>query len=145
MQLAHRASLKGLKKSYIHNSDPQSFRSTLSLVSQVLGTERVHLNPVPEALRADGGALHPRLLNLCAAARLGCCPPGPVFVVAGRFMANPYQGNWTTRQGSTGDAQVTSNGGARLAPQLTRRPDEPLIEDRAARGGVAVRACPSIC
>ncbi|MFC9907005.1 DUF6308 family protein [Rhodococcus sp. NPDC127593] len=35
-----------------------------SVVSQVLGTERSHLNPVREALRADGGALHHRLLSL---------------------------------------------------------------------------------
>nr|WP_231138045.1 DUF6308 family protein [Rhodococcus opacus] len=35
-----------------------------SVVSQVLGTERSHLNPVREALRADDGALHRRLLSL---------------------------------------------------------------------------------
>ncbi|WP_306303787.1 DUF6308 family protein [Rhodococcus wratislaviensis] len=35
-----------------------------SVVSQVLGTERAHLNPVREALRADDGALHYRLLSL---------------------------------------------------------------------------------
>ena len=31
---------------------------------QVLGTERAHLNPVREALRADDGALHHRLLSI---------------------------------------------------------------------------------
>ena len=35
-----------------------------SVVSQVLGTERAHLNPVREALRADDGALHRRLLSI---------------------------------------------------------------------------------
>ncbi|BAH55491.1 DUF6308 family protein [Rhodococcus opacus] len=35
-----------------------------SVVSQVLGTERAHLNPVREALRADDAALHHRLLNV---------------------------------------------------------------------------------
>ncbi|RYF87837.1 MAG: hypothetical protein EON95_21265 [Caulobacteraceae bacterium] len=35
-----------------------------SVVSQVLGTERSHLNPVREALRADDGALHNRLESL---------------------------------------------------------------------------------
>ena len=35
-----------------------------SVVSQVLGTERAHLNPVREALRADDGALHHRLLSI---------------------------------------------------------------------------------
>ncbi|ANS31121.1 hypothetical protein R1CP_32490 [Rhodococcus opacus] len=35
-----------------------------SVVSQVLGTERAHLNPVREALRADAGALHRRLLSI---------------------------------------------------------------------------------
>ncbi|ANS31285.1 hypothetical protein JOJ86_000382 [Rhodococcus percolatus] len=35
-----------------------------SVVSQVLGTERSHLNPVREALRADDGALHRRLLSI---------------------------------------------------------------------------------
>ncbi|KXF53529.1 hypothetical protein AXA44_44265 [Rhodococcus sp. SC4] len=34
------------------------------MVSQVLGTERSHLNPVREALRADDGALHHRLLSI---------------------------------------------------------------------------------
>ncbi|WP_368679965.1 DUF6308 family protein (plasmid) [Rhodococcus opacus] len=33
-------------------------------VSEVLGTERSHLNPVREALRADGAALHHRLLSI---------------------------------------------------------------------------------
>ena len=33
-------------------------------MSQVLGTERAHLNPVREALRADDGALHRRLLSI---------------------------------------------------------------------------------
>ncbi|WP_257016373.1 DUF6308 family protein [Rhodococcus sp. ACS1] len=35
-----------------------------SVVSQVLGTERAHLNPVREALRADDRALHHRLLSI---------------------------------------------------------------------------------
>ncbi|PBC47501.1 DUF6308 family protein [Rhodococcus sp. ACPA1] len=35
-----------------------------SVVSQVLGTERAHLNPVREALRADDAALHHRLLSI---------------------------------------------------------------------------------
>ncbi|WP_368680428.1 DUF6308 family protein (plasmid) [Rhodococcus opacus] len=35
-----------------------------SVVSQVLGTERAHLNPVREALRADDAALHRRLLSI---------------------------------------------------------------------------------
>ncbi|MDI9938774.1 DUF6308 family protein [Rhodococcus sp. IEGM 1351] len=35
-----------------------------SVVSEVLGTERAHLNPVREALRADDGALHHRLLSI---------------------------------------------------------------------------------
>ncbi|WP_249354700.1 DUF6308 family protein [Rhodococcus sp. USK13] len=35
-----------------------------SVVSEVLGTTRAHLNPVREALRADDGALHRRLLSL---------------------------------------------------------------------------------
>ena len=35
-----------------------------SVVSQVLGTARAHLNPVREALRADDGALHHRLLSI---------------------------------------------------------------------------------
>ncbi|ABG99049.1 conserved hypothetical protein (plasmid) [Rhodococcus jostii RHA1] len=35
-----------------------------SVVSEVLGTERAHLNPVREALRTDDGALHRRLLSL---------------------------------------------------------------------------------
>ena len=35
-----------------------------SVVSGVLGTERAHLNPVREALRADDGALHRRLLSI---------------------------------------------------------------------------------
>ena len=35
-----------------------------SVVSQVLGTERSHLNPVREALRADDGALHRRWLSI---------------------------------------------------------------------------------
>ncbi|GCE37841.1 hypothetical protein Rhow_000725 [Rhodococcus wratislaviensis] len=35
-----------------------------SVVSQVLGTERAHLNRVREALRADDAALHHRLLNI---------------------------------------------------------------------------------
>lgn len=34
------------------------------MVSRVLGTERAHLNPVREALRADGGALHRRLVSI---------------------------------------------------------------------------------
>ncbi|WP_371113116.1 DUF6308 family protein [Rhodococcus sp. JVH1] len=34
------------------------------VVSQVLGTERAHLNPVREALRADDAALHRRLLSI---------------------------------------------------------------------------------
>ncbi|WKN61062.1 DUF6308 family protein (plasmid) [Rhodococcus opacus] len=33
-------------------------------MSQVLGTERSHLNPIREALRADDGALHHRLLSI---------------------------------------------------------------------------------
>ena len=40
------------------------------MVSQVLGTERAHLNPVREALRADDGALHRRLLSLLGEAGL---------------------------------------------------------------------------
>ncbi|MFC9553854.1 hypothetical protein ACFTWF_23690 [Rhodococcus sp. NPDC056960] len=36
----------------------------------VVGTARAHLNPVREALRADDGALHGRLLKIRAAA--GC-------------------------------------------------------------------------
>jgi hypothetical protein len=40
------------------------------VVSQVLGTERAHLNPVREALRADDGALHHWLLSICAATGL---------------------------------------------------------------------------
>ncbi|WP_240960760.1 DUF6308 family protein [Rhodococcus sp. A14] len=35
-----------------------------SVVSGVLGTARAHLNPVREALRADDGALHRRLLSI---------------------------------------------------------------------------------
>nr|WP_237724221.1 DUF6308 family protein [Rhodococcus sp. DK17] len=35
-----------------------------SVVSQVLGAARAHLNPVREALRADDGALHHRLLSI---------------------------------------------------------------------------------
>ncbi|MDV6286638.1 DUF6308 family protein [Rhodococcus jostii] len=35
-----------------------------SVVSQVLGTERAHLNPVREALRAEDRALHHRLESL---------------------------------------------------------------------------------
>ncbi|MFD7011435.1 DUF6308 family protein [Rhodococcus jostii] len=35
-----------------------------SVVSQVLGTERAHLNPVREVLRADDAALHRRLLSI---------------------------------------------------------------------------------
>ena len=34
------------------------------MVSQVLGTERAHLNPVREAFRADDAALHHRLLSI---------------------------------------------------------------------------------
>ncbi|RYF61220.1 MAG: hypothetical protein EOO27_02890 [Comamonadaceae bacterium] len=34
------------------------------MVSEVLGTERSHLKPVREALRADEGALHHRLLSI---------------------------------------------------------------------------------
>ena len=34
------------------------------MVSQVLCTERAHLNPVREALRADDGALHRRLVSI---------------------------------------------------------------------------------
>ncbi|MDI9940656.1 DUF6308 family protein [Rhodococcus sp. IEGM 1351] len=33
-------------------------------MSQVLGTARAHLNSVREALRADDGALHHRLLSI---------------------------------------------------------------------------------
>ncbi|MFC9362895.1 DUF6308 family protein [Rhodococcus sp. NPDC057014] len=41
-----------------------------SMVSAVLGAENQHLNPVREALRADDGALHHRLLNLRSSAGL---------------------------------------------------------------------------
>ncbi|ANS32610.1 hypothetical protein R1CP_40150 (plasmid) [Rhodococcus opacus] len=43
---------------------PRLYPSWDSVVSQVLGTERAHLNPVREALRADDGALHRRLLSI---------------------------------------------------------------------------------
>ncbi|MDV7357674.1 DUF6308 family protein [Rhodococcus oxybenzonivorans] len=38
------------------------------MVSQVFRTERAHVNPVREALRANDGALHCRLLSIRAAA-----------------------------------------------------------------------------
>ncbi|WP_257014868.1 DUF6308 family protein [Rhodococcus sp. ACPA1] len=41
-----------------------------SVVSQVLGTERSHLNPVRESFRADDGALHRRLLSILGEAGL---------------------------------------------------------------------------
>jgi hypothetical protein len=41
-----------------------------SVVSEVLGTGRSHLNPVWEALRADDCGLHRRLLSLCKEAGL---------------------------------------------------------------------------
>ncbi|MGW5153790.1 DUF6308 family protein [Rhodococcus koreensis] len=41
---------------------PGCIRSSDSVVSAVLGTERSHLNLVREVLRADDGALHRRLL-----------------------------------------------------------------------------------
>ncbi|WP_370185118.1 DUF6308 family protein [Rhodococcus wratislaviensis] len=40
------------------------------MVSVVLGAENQHLNPVREALRADDGALHRRLLNIRSRAGL---------------------------------------------------------------------------
>ncbi|WP_257015992.1 DUF6308 family protein [Rhodococcus sp. ACS1] len=43
---------------------PRLYPIFVSVVSEVLGTERAHLNPVREALRADDGALHHRLLSI---------------------------------------------------------------------------------
>lgn len=40
------------------------------VVGRVLNTEKVHRDPIREALRADGGALHARLLRIRAAAAL---------------------------------------------------------------------------
>ncbi|WP_240961132.1 DUF6308 family protein [Rhodococcus sp. A14] len=48
----------------IARTRPGCIRSSDSVVSQVLGTTRGHLNPVREALRADDGALYRRLLSI---------------------------------------------------------------------------------
>ncbi|WP_283295010.1 DUF6308 family protein [Rhodococcus sp. IEGM 1351] len=49
---------------YSQDLPPRQLSTLHSVVSQVLGTERAHLNPVREALRADDGALHRRLLSI---------------------------------------------------------------------------------
>ncbi|MFC0453691.1 DUF6308 family protein [Rhodococcus jostii] len=49
---------------YSQDLPPRQLSTLHSVVSQVLGTERSHLNPVREALRADDGALHHRLLSI---------------------------------------------------------------------------------
>ncbi|WP_308340785.1 DUF6308 family protein [Rhodococcus sp. USK10] len=49
---------------YSQDLPPRQLSTLHSVVSQVLGTERAHLNPVREALRADDGALHHRLLSI---------------------------------------------------------------------------------
>ncbi|MFC0452361.1 DUF6308 family protein [Rhodococcus jostii] len=48
----------------ITRKHPRLYPIWVSVVSAVLGTGRAHLNPVWEALRADEGALHRRLLSL---------------------------------------------------------------------------------
>ncbi|MEU2007201.1 DUF6308 family protein [Rhodococcus sp. NPDC019627] len=47
---------------------PRLYPTLHSVVSQVFGTERAHVNPVREALRADDRALYRRLLSIRAAA-----------------------------------------------------------------------------
>ncbi|WP_257899398.1 DUF6308 family protein [Rhodococcus qingshengii] len=49
---------------YSRDLPPRRLSTLHSVVSQVLGTERAHLNPVREALRADDAALHHRLLSI---------------------------------------------------------------------------------
>ena len=49
---------------YSQDLPPRQLSTLHSVVSEVLGTERAHLNPVREALRADDGALHHRLLSI---------------------------------------------------------------------------------
>ena len=49
---------------YSQDLPPRQLSTLHSVVSQVLGTARAHLNPVWVALRADDGALHHRLLSI---------------------------------------------------------------------------------
>ncbi|RYE38605.1 MAG: hypothetical protein EOP24_46555 [Hyphomicrobiales bacterium] len=49
---------------YSQDLPPRQLSTLHSVVSEVLGTDRAHVNPVREALRADDGALHRRLLSI---------------------------------------------------------------------------------
>nr|EJI95798.1 integrase, catalytic region [Rhodococcus sp. JVH1] len=63
LHLQHRASARRAARAR-HAPDRVGSHSQSRVVSQVLGTERAHLNPVREALRADDAALHRRLLSI---------------------------------------------------------------------------------